>query len=164
MTTAIDKAMQGSASAPLNSEQRRRLMGWLIVPAHHKRVADGLTAEDLDAWRHEEIFKACGRGGLRACTQADYPRLMAHFLRILGRADAARAWDLRASCGGAAVARLKLRTEMDKARATIGDVESYVGAICRRQFGCDVRNATEKQTWSLYFTLRNRSRRKRCAR
>ena len=69
-----------------------------------------------------------------------------------------------AGCGGAAVARMKLRTEMDKARATIGNVESYVGAICRRQFGCDVRDATEKQTWSLYFTLRNRSRRKRGAR
>jgi hypothetical protein len=160
MTTAIDKAMHGSAQAPLNSEQRRTMMARLIVPAHRKRMADGLTGEDLDTWRYEEIFKACGRGQLRACTQADYPRLVAHFLRILGRVEQAREWDLRVGCSGLAVARQKLRAEMANARDAIGNVEAYVGSICRRQFGCDMRDATEKQTWSLYFTLRNRARKK----
>ena len=162
--TAIDRAMQGSAQAPLTARQRQRLMGRFIVPAWKDAVDKGLTGESLNEWRVEEQFKACHKSSLRACVQADYARICAHFLRLRGQTEQAREYDLRSACGNSAVARHKLCEAMADARDVIERPEDYAAAISGSKFKTrDLGRLTEKQLWVLVFDLRRAAQRRRKA-
>lgn len=162
VVNAIDRALRGSDIAPLTKDQRRRLMARLVVPAWTAMRARGLAGGDMTDWRREEQFKACHKEHLRACVQEDYPKLVAHFLRLLGRVDEARAWDRRAAVGNIGVARAKLRAALAEAAPVLGDAGAYAAAICRCKFKtADLDALSTRQVWVLVFDLRRAVQKKR---
>lgn len=158
----IDRAMTGSEQAPLTRLQRRRLMARLVVPAWKAMRSKGLAGDNLEEWRREEQFKACHKTHLRACVQADYPPLCAHFLRLSGKAEEARAWDRRGMTRNLDVAREKLRRAMEEAAQALGDARAYAEAICRSKFKTsDPDSLSTRQVWVLVFDLRRACQKKR---
>lgn len=155
---AADRAVAGSASAPLTKDQRSLMMRRFVLPAWRRRQNEGLAGEDLEEWRREEQFKACHRTHLRSCTQADWPLLCGHFLRVMGRLDEARRMETRALTGNLPVARRKLEEALREAGPALGDARAYAAAIARRQFKRGLDELTERQVWCLVFTVRNRAR------
>lgn len=108
----------------------------------------------FEAWRHAETLKATRRTqSLRQCTsERDFKPLMAHFADLLG--DSAGA--LRHLLRHAEEGRITIFFKLQHALAERGLDESYAAAICRRQYKCDLGDASEKQLLSLFFTVRNR--------
>jgi hypothetical protein len=163
-TTAIDRAMAGSARAPLAPWQRQRLMARYIVPAWNLRRAQGLTSEPLDAWRREEQFKACGKESLRDCTQQDWNLLCAHFLRMQGRVEKASTHEVKARTGNLAVARHKLEEAMTYAKDVIERPQDYIETISNCKFKTrDLDALSERQIWTLVFDLRRAAQKRRAA-
>lgn len=162
MTTAIERAMNGAETAPLTKKQRQLLMARYVVRAWNALRKVGLAGDDLEAWRREENFKACHKTHLRAATQADWPLLCAHFLRLVGRTEEARAWELRSAGGGLAVARQKLRQAMAETQDVIERPDLYAAAIARSKFNTlDLASLSARQTWVLVFDLRRGAQKRR---
>lgn len=116
--------------------------------------ADLSASACFAAWRHVEQGKACGVQSLRACTQAHYGRLLAHFQALAGHTEQADRIRARDGDNDRRIALYKLRENLRER----GLAEAYAAAICRRQFRCALGEATAKQVWSLVFTVRNRRR------
>ena len=93
--------------------------------------------------------------------QADYPRLRAHYLRLLGRVDESRVWDRRALGRNLDVARAKLSQALAEAGPVLGDARAYAAAICRSKFKGDLESLTSRQVWVLVFDLRRAAQKKR---
>jgi hypothetical protein len=106
----------------------------------------------FEAWRRCEQGKAVGRQSLTQCTGDDFLPLVAHFQNFAGRGAAAVKTLLR----HAEAARITPFFKLQKALAQRGLDEGYAAAICRRQFKCALGDASEKQLWSLFYTIRNR--------
>jgi hypothetical protein len=106
----------------------------------------------FESWRHFEQGKACGLQSLRACTQAHYGRLVAHFQALAGNAAGAARTLAHDADNDRRIARFKL----DEALRERGLKEAYAATICRRQYRCGLDDASAKQLWSLVFTVRNR--------
>ena len=150
-------------AAPLSHKQKRYL-SQLSHRAYDYLAAeaDGSTDERLHAelreseareqFRHDQVASACGKHGLRCCSQDDYKRVEAHFLDLLG--ETARAFDahLRAETEPRRQAEAVLVRECARFGLALG----YAAAICSRQFRCDLADATTQQVWNLVYTIRNR--------
>lgn len=74
----------------LNNNQKTRLamlasraFNLLGAQARGRGEAWDQSAVAFKAWRHEEVAKACGKAGLRCCSQLDYKAVEAHFLNLL---------------------------------------------------------------------------------
>jgi hypothetical protein len=106
-----------------------------------------------EAWRHEEVGKACGKEGLRCCSQLDYRAVEGHFLGLLGETKRAFSAHLASATEGRRQAEAVLSRELTRAGLSPG----YVETICQRQYRCSVLDAGEKQLWSLVYTVRNRA-------
>jgi len=164
---SIERAMAGSAAAPLTKSQRQRLMARYIVPAYARRQAAGMVgpSETLEAFRREEQYKACHKEHLTCCLQADYPLLVGHFLRLLDRPREAARWELKGLSGQPAVALRKLREACAEARDVIEDPAGYAAAICRAKFKTsDVASLGERQLWCLVFDVRRAAQKRRAHR
>lgn len=113
-----------------------------------------------DEFRHAEVILACGKAGLRCCSQDDYKHVEAHLLDLCG--EPARAFNAHV----AAVTQPVRQAGAVLARACreAGVELGYAAAICQRQFRCGLADANERQLWNLVFTVRNRGlARKRAA-
>lgn len=110
------------------------------------------VTECFNAWRHWQQGEACGRQSLKACTQDDFLRLKAHFLALCGRTEQATHTLTRAANEPQRLARYKLAQALQER----GLREEYAAAICRRQFRCELADASPKQLWNLFYTVRNR--------
>ncbi|WP_448578914.1 hypothetical protein [Thermosphaera sp.] len=169
---SIDRAIAGAAGAALSRKQKFEVV-MLARRAWNRRgkpffdpdrfaAGDPLAlsvAEAFELWRHEQQQTACGLRHLTAASQREYPLLMAHFHALLGEMEIAERWLMRAACDPRRQARAKLERELERARDThtIDRPHDYALAIARRQFGAqDLESLTERQLWSLVFTIRNR--------
>jgi hypothetical protein len=168
----IDRAIAGASSAPLSKEQKKNVVmaaaeAWAKDDGRPHYDPDAFEARDplalspgeaLELWRHEEQQKACGRKHLTACTQRDYALLMAHFARLCERVNTANAWAERAATNGHRQAMAKLQRTFEEVRSAIDRPVDYALAIARRQFKVTaLEDCTERQLWSLVYTLRNRA-------
>lgn len=123
----------------------------------------------FNAWRHVEQGKATaaqrgetkdqgpetrdlGIQSLCEMTQAHYATVLAHFQALAGDGAAADRTRARDADNGRRIARYKL----DEALRERGLTPGYVGAICRRQFRCELGDASAGQLWKLVYTVRNR--------
>jgi len=106
----------------------------------------------FEAWRREEQVKACGVRSLRACTQAHYGRLMAHFQALAGHAAQAARTRARDQDNDRRIARYKLDQALRERGLQIG----YAAALCRDKFKRTLDDATKEQLWKLVFTVRSR--------
>ncbi len=150
-------------SAPLTHKQKRYLSQLArrclnIVRALARGRGERFDVRE-DDWRHQEVIAACGKHGLRCCTQADYNAVKAHFLDKLGSHGDAFNAQVRAATEERRVAEYKLAAEC----AAAGLHLNYANAICQRQYGCTLFDATAKQLWTLVYTIRNRAAAKRKA-
>lgn len=116
------------------------------------------TKEGMDAWRQKEVGKACGKLGLRCCSQEDYKAVEAHFLHLIGEDGRAMQALVRSATEPVRQAQAVLVREL----ARFGLRQGYAEAICRRQFRCQVQDLTdESKVWNLVYTIRNRGKAKR---
>lgn len=144
--------------APLKKHQKWEIVK-LARAAFDKIDPADIDGQTFDEWRHSEVARACGKNGLRCCDQDDYAPVKAHFLDMVGASGAAFNWHVRAQSQGDRVARAVLERECGKAGVSLG----YAIAICKRQFRCELNDASEKQLWSLVYTVRNRASARRRA-
>lgn len=105
----------------------------------------------FEAWRHQEQAKACGIASLRACTQAHYGRLIAHFKALGGDIAGADRARVRDQDNGRRIARYKLDQEL----RTRGLESGYAAAICRSKYKCALAGASEGQLWKLLYDVRS---------
>lgn len=148
-------------SAPLTNSQKRYLSQLARRALNQVRAlarGRGETFEvDEETWRHEEVITACGKHGLRCCSQDDYKTVEAHFLDRLGAHGAAFNAQVQAATEKRRQAEAVLVREIEKAGLHL----NYANAICQRQYRCTIFDATEKQLWTLVYTIRNRAAAKR---
>lgn len=135
-------------SAPLSHTQKR----YLSQLARRAWQSAERETGDADSFRHAEVIRACGKHGLRCCSQDDYKRVEAHFLWLLGEDVKAFHANLRAETEPVRTARAVLERECGR----FGFQLSYPAAICRQQFHVELNSASEKQLWNLVYTIRNR--------
>ncbi|MFA5265066.1 MAG: hypothetical protein WC378_14675 [Opitutaceae bacterium] len=145
---------------PLSNEQKAKI-GQAARQAYlawSDRLPFELINAELSAsacfasWRHVEQGKACGVQSLRACTQAHYGRLLAHFQAIAGNVAGADRTRARDGDNDRRIARYKLAEALRE--RDLG--EAYAASICRRQYRCALDEASAKQVWHLVYTVRNR--------
>jgi hypothetical protein len=118
---------------------------------------DPLLREET-GFRHGMVQLACGKAGLRCCSQEDYLPVKAHLLECLGRSGGAFEAHMKAASDGRRRAEWKLR----EACQEFGLNLNYADAICRRQHhGAGLAEVGEKALWHLVFTVRNRGRARR---
>lgn len=155
-------------AAPLNHDQKRylsqlsdRAFDRLSAEADGHYFYDDLPATRArEQFRHDQVVKACGKIGLRCCSQDDYLRVKAHFLDLLGESGAAMNAHVRAEAEGLRVVTHKIHA----ACREFGLNLSYANTICRqRTHGLNLDQATEKQLWTVFYTVRNRGLAKRRA-
>jgi hypothetical protein len=169
----LDRAAAGASGAELSVLQKKQLCMLArsvftqqqrrgLAPSTVAGVGDpGSSAALFDRWRYEENFKACHKEHLRACTQADWPLLRAHYLRLQGRRQEARVLETRAATNDVRVAQYKLNQACQEARDVIGDPRAYVGHICITRYQRNLSELTARQLWTLIFDLRRNAQTRR---
>jgi hypothetical protein len=147
-------------SAPLSNKQKSYL-SQLSDRAFNRAaaVARGRgesPADDKDArdqYRHEEVTKACGKLGLRCCSQDDYKRVEAHFLNLLGEVGKA----FNAHVDAETEPRRVVEAKIVGACEEFGFHLSYAEAICRSQnHGQGLCDVPVNRLWNIFYTVRNR--------
>jgi hypothetical protein len=140
-------------SAPLTNGQKAYLAQLAKKVFDHIDIgghADGRAAEEK--FRHTETAKACGKLGLRCCTQDDYGHVKAHFLNLLGQPGRALAADVRQATNGRRVIEHKIVALCREA----GIHQAYADGICKRMNrGKTMAEVDEpKGLWKVFFALR----------
>jgi hypothetical protein len=150
---------------PLTNEQKARLSilareAFLKLEAGRLKLEEGrdldisqLPSADsrMTAFRHQESIKAIGKRITEAC-QRDFLPLKAHFQDLGGKSGQALNTLLRAESEPQRIAMHKLTQECRYRKLSL----SYPEAICRKQYHCNLTQASAKQLWHLVFTIRNR--------
>lgn len=106
---------------------------------------------DEAEWRREQSIAACGHR-ISTAGQAHWAVLKARFLDHARRSGEAFETLMRDTGNALRIARWKLRKECAARKLPL----AYPAAICRKQYRCDLANATAPQLWRLIFTIRNR--------
>lgn len=155
---AVGRAMNGAALQALTNEQKTRLV-LLAREAFDHLVARGALgdAAEPDVWRREQCMQAVERPGLTACRNEDYLPLRAHFLRVLGRADAAEIAAMRAWTDPRRQALAKLRQECEAAADVMPAAGAYAAGFVRNKRGVAIDDADAKTIWHAVFIVRRRA-------
>lgn len=136
------------------TNRQKFILSDLARQAHARALAaSGLPADDFmdeKDFRHEEVARACGKLGLRCCTQMDYAAVEAHFLALLGREAEAQQARLRAGTE----ARRQAAAVLERELARFGFHRGYAEAIARSKFKRQISECSEKQTWVLVYDIR----------
>lgn len=155
---AATRAVAGAALAALSNEQKTRIV-LLAREAFDFMVETGALgdAAEFDAWRHEQCQQTVERPGLSVCRNEDYLPLRAHFLRLLGRKDAAeiaakRVWD-----DPRRQALAKLQHECRAAADVMPAAWDYAAGFVRNKRGVSIDDADAKTVWHAVFLVRRRA-------
>lgn len=152
-------------SAPLTQGQKRYLAR-LAARAHRRATAAIIAGQHLpdyvanvDFWRHQEVARACGKAGLRCCSQDDYGAVKAHFLNLLGEPGAALRADIHGQPGlnQTRIVLWKIARQCER----LGVPVSYADAICRQMHHGHGLHQVERPAalWKVFFALRYRQAR-----
>lgn len=153
--------------APLSNIQKRDISiaarrayeAWPEREAFEAINVDQSRTACFEAWRHVECAKAVGIQSLREMTQAHYNRVLAHFEELAGDAASATRRRGRDHDNDRRIALHKLKEACQAADVGL----SYAASICRAQYRCGLDEATTKQVWNLFYTVRNRAAAKKPA-
>lgn len=151
------------ADAPLSREQKARLC-LLAREAFDRLEESGLIPEGerFEGWRRAEQARAmgCEEFSLTGATQRDFRALRAHFGALKG--DMRRAFRDALGAEPETADRELVVHKLREACAECGVLwPNYPESICRTQFRRPLAEATPKQLWSLFFTVRNRRKAKK---
>lgn len=150
-------------SAPLSNKQKAWL-SQLSVRAFNRlgalaRGRQEYFYDDLpesvaqEKFRHAEVAKACGKLGLRCCSQDDYKLVEAHFQELLGHHGQA----FNAQVKAATETRRVVEHKIVEACREFGFALSYANKICTAQnHGATLEEVDEKKLWHIFYTIRNR--------
>jgi hypothetical protein len=145
--------------SPLSRHQKRELsqlaaraFALQVLRARKRGESVDTTVAAQEQWRHDEVAKACGKFGLRCCSQDDYLSVKAHFLDLVGQPDLAFNAHVKSMSEPKRQAFAVLMRSLNE----FGLMRGYAEAICRNQFKCPLDSASEKQLWCLVYTIRNR--------
>lgn len=148
-------------SAPLSNRQKRdlsklasRLFALEAARARGRGETPATSKAAGDAFRRDQVAAACGKLGLRCCSQDDYKLVEAHFLNLLGESGQAMNALVKHQTNPRRVAEYKLVQACEQAGLNL----AYAAKICWHQFKCSLEDANEKQIWCLIFTMKNRGR------
>ena len=144
-------------SAALTNEQKYKLSKMAaeaMILEKAKALGRGEEwpwARDGDAWRRAEVAKACGKMGLRCCSQDDFGAVKGHFLNLKGETGRA----FKALVHGDPVANERRQLEHNILRhcAALGKDITYANSICRRQNKRDLLDATNAQLMKVFIAL-----------
>jgi integrase len=131
----------------LTNTQKGRL-AMLAAKAYRVQKVQGM---ELDEWRHEVAIRACGCR-ISEAVQRQWADLKTAFQDLAGDPVGAMRTQIREGDNKRRIALHKLTT----ACAERGLDMSYAESICRSQFKVPVSQASAKQIWCLFYTVRNR--------
>lgn len=173
---ALSRAVRGLGGGPLSDAQKRNIC--LLARAAWERAgkpgfADQVgpaevalsQTEAFTLWRHRQTFRAVGRESLKACTQREYPAVMAHFAQDAGMSGEARYWLGRMVGDETRQARGVLNRAILQASDVIGNPRGYVASIAASRFRTtDLESLSGRQVMTLVFDLRRNAQRRRADR
>ena len=148
--------------APLTNPQKARLaiLAREAFDARSVSVGGPDDGIDFDEWRRREVGAACGKFGLRACSQDDFLLVEAHFLRLAGRGPEAD----RAYIAAIGSDRRHLESNVFQACRRYDLRPAYAASLCRNIYKCEISQASAANLRNLARIIhRNGSRRARRA-
>lgn len=127
--------------------------------AHNLQAAlASLAAEGsnkaFEEWRHQQVARACGKQGLRCCSQLDYKTVEAHFLHLLGEDGRA----LNALVRAEEEPRRQAEAVLVKTCLKWGFQLAYADALCRGIHKMPLNDAPPQIIWQVVYTVENRGR------
>lgn len=146
---------------------------WIALTPDRRRQAisdaaeatnDPLISESraFTHWRHAQQRLATGTDSLTAMNQRDYLNCLLHF-QILEGTHGAPPGDTALPPAAARTLARSASEEHRRARWKLGQAlreadlpTEYAEKICRTQYKCPLADATTKQLWRLFYTVRNR--------
>ncbi len=148
---------RGAAEAPLSNEQKRKL----AAMAHYAFREVAPEHQGFDDWRHDEVRRQVGKGGLRECVNADYLPLKSHFLNLCGNVKGA----FRAALRSVTEPREWAYAALLKATKEAGDVlpgaMAYARGFVKNKRGVSLEDADAKTIWHAVFTVRRKAQSER---
>lgn len=147
-------------AAPLTNGQKRylsqlsdRAFNRAAAIARGEGQSPDISTRARAQYRHDQVVAACGKIGLRCCSQDDYKLVEAHFLALVGEHGRAFNSFVRATTESRRVAEHKIIEACNE----FGFKLSYADSICRQQNnGLGLDDVTEKKLWQIFYTVRNR--------
>ena len=137
--------------APLTHAQKGYLSQLARQAWHRSGQMDEICEEN---YRREQVGLACGKAGLRCCSQDDYGAVKGHFLNLLGETEKA----FHAVHHGEGNARRVAEFKVVQTCRDAGLELAYAAKICTNMFKCSLDDASADQLWKLMFTVKNRGR------
>lgn len=158
------KTSPPKASALLSAKEKQAL-GMISRTCYDKLVDMGVLDEDeisLTDWRHQEVSRAT-KGKASRLGDAEswqFRQIRGHFRNLMGDGGGAFQ-DSTRDQGGRADWELAYHKLEGACKQWEVVWPGYPLAICRNQYRCELRDATAKQLWALFYTITNRGRAKR---
>ena len=144
---AADAACPDASWKRLSRTQKMNL-SILAAQAYAYQRVSGVP---VDQWRREEAIRACGVR-ISEATQAHWADLKSAFQVLAGSPEKAFNTQLRAGDNKRRIAMNKLTAACKERGLPLG----YPAAVCLTQFKCRLEEASAKQLWCLFYTVRNR--------
>jgi len=132
------------------SQQSDRLYNLDAAKARGRGETPDVTTKARATFRHGHVIAACGKHGLRCCSQEDFATVKAHFQNALGEPGQA----LKTLVHGDDNARRQVEWKITRACAALGKSVAYAHGICKQRFhGLHIADASVRQLWGIYFAL-----------
>ena len=145
------RAKRQKFAGGLTDEQKATLCIWAGQAADRLQIAADTATRT--AWRREQQALAVGISSLCSCTQTHYGALKAHFQALAGKLDRALDTHLHHQANAK---RQAYYLVLDACRRG-GLHPGYANAICKRQYRCELSEASEPQLKRILYTVRNRA-------
>ncbi len=128
-----------------------RAFNLLAARARGRGETPDISPAARAAFRHDQVAIACGKLGLRCCTQEDYSACRARAMHLLGEDGRAMNLLVRGESNG----RRQLEWLINKELQRLGRPLAYAAGICRRMFhGMSLLEASEEQMKKILSALR----------
>ena len=108
----------------------------------------------FEEWRHQHVARACGKQGLRCCSQLDYKTVEAHFLHLLGEDGRAMNAHVRAD----SEPRRQAEAVLVKKCKECGFTLNYAAGLCQAIHKVALDDAPPGVIWKVIYTVENRGR------
>jgi len=141
-----------SQNGPLDNADKAALCIKAREAFEHVHGRQPTSQAELDAWRHEEQYRATGHTSLLSATKKDFCVIMAHWLDLLGQPAEALNWMLRALTEAHRLAMWKLKRVCAEKNFRM----EYVSTVARRIWKVGIEDLTPKQLWGLKFEMEKR--------
>ena len=116
----------------------------------------------LDAFRHEQVALACGKPGLRCCSQSDFADVKAHYEDLLGEPGKAMATLVRGADNERRIWEHKLWRVTQEAEG-LGWSRHYWTPLFRSKFKTTVLEADAATLRKMFYEINHRLRARRKA-